>query len=418
VPERSPVRAVIRTSGPARILITSNCLAVLGDTMLMLVLVMWVKDLTGNNAQAGGIFVALGAPALLSLLGGHVMDALAPRLALLAANAFSALALCPLFLVHGPGQVWIIYLATCLYGTGTFLYQGARASAAARAVAPQQRPTLISVLRSTRQVMTILAPSLGAIIFVTVGHQVAIGITILALILSSAISLFLHVPGTEDNAEHESYRGILAGMRHVWRSSSLRRLTSAMMVYLTVAGFFQVAVIAALGDLGASVSLLGPVATVEGVGSVAGALLAPYLYGRLSELKLVAVGLAVEACGAAVMATLTLTSVFVGAFLLGVGLPLLLVGSDTAIMNRTPTPLQGRASLAVEVVTSIPLTASFAVASLVIDMIGPVPLMSVMAVVTAISAPMAYTSETAFTFRRRKNSVGLSHAADDNASIR
>lgn len=265
--------------------------------------------------------------------------------------------------------------------------------------------------------MTILAPSLGALIFTTAGHQDAIGVTILALILSSALSLLLRMPGTRDNPEHESNRGILAGLGHVWRSAALRRLTSAMMVYLTVAGFFQVAIIAALGELGAPVSLLGPVATVEGAGSVAGALLAPYLCGRLPELKLVAAGMSVEVCGAAVMATLTLPSLFAGAFLIGVGLPLLLTGSDTAIMNRTPAPLQGRASLAVEVITSIPLTASFAVASVVIDMIGPIPLMTVMAVVTAISVPIAYTGETANTSQSRRAAVALPHGADDNASI-
>ena len=401
MPDSWSVRTVLKASGPARILVASNAITVLGDTMLTLVLVIWVKELTGNSGAAGGILAALQIPGLLSLLGGHFMDSLPSRLAMLTASMTSALALLLLFLVRNAGQLWIVYLATMLYGTGMFLYQGARAAATARLVAPEGRAAIISVLRSSRQVVTILAPSAGALILEVAGHRVAITTAVLILLVSSGLSMLLK--GGGGTAALSERGGLLAGMSRIWRTAVLRRLTSAMMVYLTVAGFFQVAVIAAVADLGAPAALLGPVATVQGTGSIAGALLAPYLARRLPEPRLVAAGLAAEVSGAAVMAALSLPTIFTGAFLVGIGLPILLVGSDTAIMNRTPLHLQGRASMAVEVITSLPLTASFALASAAVNALGPVLLMITMAVVTGISVPIAYMSDSG-SRRARANS--------------
>lgn len=408
----SSVLAVVKSSRPARVLILSNIFAVFGDTLLVLVLAIWVKELTGSSGEAGGIFVALGAPALLSLLGGRAVDSLKPRTALVAANAISILALLPLYLVSKPSQVWIIYVSTCLYGGGSFLFQAARAGAAARAVAGNERPALISVLRSTRQVMTVVAPSLGALLYTQFNPGVVVAAAISSLVLSCLASLLLKVADSGEDVERESYRGLLAGISHVWRSPVLRQLTAAMMIHLSVAGFFQIGVIALLGDLNEPAGLLGPVATVQGVGAVAGAMLAPSLCTRLSEPVLVAVGMAVEGAGALILAAANIEAVFVGAFLIGVGLPLLLVGSDTALMNKTPLPLQGRTSLAVEVTTSVPLTLSFAAASLIVSVIGSRPLMLVMAGVTAVSVYVAFTSSSAQSRSSRQSNEGVATAVE------
>ncbi|MGW1163534.1 MFS transporter [Streptomyces sp. NPDC002519] len=412
--KNSSVLTVVRSSRPARILILSNIFAVFGDTVLVLVLAIWVKDLTGSSGEAGGIFVALGVPALLSLLGGRAIDSLTPRSALVAANTVSIIALLPLFLVSRPSQIWIVYGATCLYGGGTYLFQAARAGAAARAVSAKERSAVISVLRSTRQVMTVVAPSLGALLYTQFNHNVVVAAAIGALLLSCLVSLALKVASAGEENDRESYEGFLAGITHVWNSPVLRWLTAAMMIHLSVAGFFQIGVIALLDDLDEPAGLLGPITTVQGIGAALGAVLAPSLCTRMAQPLLVAVGIAVEGAGALILAVSNLEVAFVGAFLIGAGLPLLLVGSDTALMNRTPIVLQGRASLAVEVTTSVPLTLSFASASLIVGIIGPRPLLFVMAAVTAASVYVAFLSSSAESRASAQSVEGMATPAENN----
>jgi hypothetical protein len=47
-----------------RRLLAGQSLSSFGDTALYLTLGIWAKALTGSNAAAGGVFLALGLPAL------------------------------------------------------------------------------------------------------------------------------------------------------------------------------------------------------------------------------------------------------------------------------------------------------------------------------------------------------------------
>ena len=48
-----------------------------GDSLMLIVLSMWVKTLTGSNGAAGLTFLAMTAPALLAPLLGYVVDRVA-----------------------------------------------------------------------------------------------------------------------------------------------------------------------------------------------------------------------------------------------------------------------------------------------------------------------------------------------------
>src|SRR3954471_7541683 len=91
-------------------------LSLFGDSLLLLVLAIWVKSLTGSNAQAGATFVLLGLPSLLSPLGGYLVDRVRRRRFLVGVNVASALMLLPLLLVDDAGDVSVIYGVTFMYG--------------------------------------------------------------------------------------------------------------------------------------------------------------------------------------------------------------------------------------------------------------------------------------------------------------
>jgi hypothetical protein len=57
-----------------RRLLVGNSVSSFGDSALYLSLGIWAKDLTGSNAAAGGVFLALGLPYLAAPLAGHLVS--------------------------------------------------------------------------------------------------------------------------------------------------------------------------------------------------------------------------------------------------------------------------------------------------------------------------------------------------------
>ena len=70
-----------------RLLLAGQSLSSFGDTALYLTLGIWAKALTGSNAAAGGVFLALGIPALFAPVGGHLADRVRRRPLLIWGNA-------------------------------------------------------------------------------------------------------------------------------------------------------------------------------------------------------------------------------------------------------------------------------------------------------------------------------------------
>jgi len=99
-----------------RLLFSGLLASMVGDSLMLIVLAVWVKDLTGSNGAAGLTFFFLAIPALVAPLIGMVVDRFRRRTLLFWGNLVSAFAVAPLFLVHDRDDVWIIYLVAFLYG--------------------------------------------------------------------------------------------------------------------------------------------------------------------------------------------------------------------------------------------------------------------------------------------------------------
>lgn len=90
--------------------------SMLGDSMMLLVLSIWVKTLTGSNALAGLTFLFMVVPSLFAPLLGVLIDRVRRRPMLVWGNLASALVVLPLVLVHDADDVWIIWLVAFGYG--------------------------------------------------------------------------------------------------------------------------------------------------------------------------------------------------------------------------------------------------------------------------------------------------------------
>jgi MFS family permease len=109
------MRAAFGTTGFKR-LYAGLAASMLGDSLMLIVLSMWVKKLTDSNGAAGLTFLWLTIPALLAPLFGYVVDRVPRRAFLVAVNLGSAVAMMPLLLVRDASDVWIIYTVAFFYG--------------------------------------------------------------------------------------------------------------------------------------------------------------------------------------------------------------------------------------------------------------------------------------------------------------
>ncbi|MCU1588810.1 MAG: hypothetical protein JWP11_66 [Frankiales bacterium] len=144
-----------------RLLFAGLGLSLFGDSLLILVLAIWVKSLTGSNAQAGATFVLLMLPSLVSPLGGFVVDRVRRRPFLVVVNAGSALMLLPLLRVHAAGDVPIVYGVALAYGVSLALHGAAMNGLLKELLPDAQLGDANGALQAVQQGSRLLAPLLG-----------------------------------------------------------------------------------------------------------------------------------------------------------------------------------------------------------------------------------------------------------------
>ncbi len=121
------------------------------DSVLAIILAVWVKDLTGSNGAAGLVFAALGLPALASPFLGQLADRVSRRRMLVATYLVGAVVLLALLLVRGPGQVWLVLLVTVVYsGSGSRRPRRSPGSCATCCPTTRSPPRTAASRRSTR----------------------------------------------------------------------------------------------------------------------------------------------------------------------------------------------------------------------------------------------------------------------------
>ena len=109
------MKAAFKTPGFPR-LYAGLTASMVGDSIMLLVLSMWVKTLTGSNAQAGLTFFFMMVPALFAPLMGVWLDRVRRKPFLVWGNLASAVMVLPLVLVRDAGDVWLIWAVAFFYG--------------------------------------------------------------------------------------------------------------------------------------------------------------------------------------------------------------------------------------------------------------------------------------------------------------
>ena len=381
------MRAAFRTPGFPR-LYAGLSASMVGDSIMLLVLSMWVKTLTGSNAQAGLTFFFMVIPSLFSPLMGVWLDRVRRKPFLVWGNIASAAMVLPLLLVRDAGDVWLIWSVAFLYGISFVVLPAALNGLLKEMVADEHLVDANAALQTTKEAFRIFGPLLGAAIFAWAGGWLVALVD--AASFAAAAAVIATIPLREEAPEPDESHlraQIMAGVRHLVADRVLGNVLIGFGLTMLVIGFCEASIYALLDAFDKPPTYAGVFVTIQGVGAIAGGLSAGPLIRRTGEVAASAIGLAILALTMlGIAAADDLVVMLACAGLMGVSLPLLTIGYLTLIQRRTPQALMGRVSTAAEVVMSLPSAISLAVGSLLVSLLDYRTIFAIVGVVTAAGA--------------------------------
>jgi MFS family permease len=379
------VRALFRDRD-ARLLLVGQGLSLFGDRAMYLVLGIWVKSLTGSNAQAGLVFFVLAIPGLVAPAFGLLVDRVRKRPLMIATDLAIAVVLGALFFVHDRSDVWIIYAVTFLYGAAGFLFTSGQ-SALLHLMLPEERLSdANAVLQTASEGSRLIAPLVGAGLYAAVGGQSVAALDAATFLASAVCLAALGLKEVRPLApEHHLLTQLVAGIAHIAHRPGLRRIVLTVAAALLVVGFAETAIFAVLQKgIHRPPAFLGVLSAAQGVGAIAGALVAAKLIRSAGDARTVAIGILLFGFGDAFFLVPNVAAVMVGIVIAGAGLSFAVVGFGTAIQLRTPGELQGRVYSAADTVVGTPQTVSIALGAAIVALVDYRVSIAAMAVVCAL----------------------------------
>jgi MFS family permease len=377
----------------ARIYIVGQIFSMFGDSCLWLAMGIWVKTLTGSNAAAGLTFFFFTAPSLLAPASGLLSDRLRRRPLLIATNTLTGGAVLLLLLVHGAGQVWLVYVVMALYGLSDSVLGSAQSALLTVIVPADLLPDANGALRTAQESVRLVGPLTGAALFVAVGaHTIAIIDAITFAVPVASLLTLRVIEAVPQPMAHHWRTELVAGLHHVYRTVQLRQVVIAAALATTVFGFGETISFAIAGNgLQQRSAFVGVLAAVQGVGAVVGGSTAAPLVRRVGEGRLIGIALCTAAAGALLKIPPSFATVFAGLVLFGAAIPWLVVALINVTQRLTPSELQGRAYSALDTFITVPQTISIALGASLIAVTGYRLLLIAMAVVMSSAAAYLLT---------------------------
>lgn len=361
--------------------------SMVGDSLMLIVLAVWVKDLTGSSGAAGLTFFFLAVPALIAPLAGIYVDRIKRRSLLIWGNLASALAVTPLVMVSSSDQVWIIYTVAVLYGI-SFIVLSAGLSGLLKEMLPEH--LLVdanATLSTTKEALRLVGPLAGAGLFTLIGGGGVAFIDAASFVVAAVVIAVLKVKEEKPAREGTHWSDeFMAGIRHIRRDPVLLHTLVAVGISLLVIGFMESAVFAMVDAFDKPASYVGVVVSVQGAGAVVGGVTSAWLIKRTGETGAITLSLVIFAVGLAIASAPWMAAMFAGVVVLGYALPVFIVALNTLLQRRTPNRLMGRVSTATDVVFGIPQSCSIAVGALLVSLISYREIYWICAVVILASA--------------------------------
>lgn len=347
-------------------------LAMLAESVLLLALGIWVKTLTGSDALAGAVILAIALPSLVAPAMGTWVDRVSRKRFLVVLNIVSAIVLLPLLVVVDADRVGIIFVVAFLYGLAYPLTAAATGGLLKDLVSADALGDANGLLQTVRQGLRLIGPLIGAGLLVSLGPRVLIGAVSVGFLLSAAVLATIAADEAPRVVSAASWTGQMKeGWRSLRENTRLLRVTIAVSGAMLALGLLEPVVFAvADAGLGRPPEFVSVIVFAQGIGSVIGGLTAGRLVRRRGESATVAAALLLAAPAVALWVVPATAAVLVGSGLVGVAFPWALVGFSTLLQRTTGSALVGRVTATTEAMLVGPQVVGIALGGLALATIG------------------------------------------------
>lgn len=368
-----------------RLLFASTVVGLIGDWLFVLVLGVWVKELTGSSGAAGLTLLFGALPLLFAPFGGLLVDRFRRRPFLIAANLANAVVLLPLAFVRDGGDVWLVYGVAVLLGLGRIVDGPATGALLKRVVPPEQLVEANSARQVAMQALRLGGPLAGVGLYAVAGGFTVAMVNAVSFVLSAALIAVVKVDEPLPPRPDVQFRDeVTAGFRFIARSPALRRAIVGMGL-MTFAGAGMEVLIYAITDDGLHQppEFVAVIVAVMGASGIVGGFGAKRVVGRLGELGASGAAVGLIAVVLALFAVPSVPVVLGASLAAGFAIPLLAIAGSTLIQREAPHELMGRVGAASDVATIAPQLVSLAAGAYLVTVVSHQVLLVVMAVVMA-----------------------------------
>lgn len=339
-------------------------ISILGDAVYGSALILWIATILAHNQSwaplaVSGTLLAQYLPiALVGPLAGVFVDRWQARKVMLHMDAIRTLLIAALTIaifiasLH-PGistwqQLGIVYGVTLLEsGCGQF-FNPARLTLVGDIVEATKLPQATSFTQATIGLSTVVGPALAALMVFGLGMQWALLLNAGSFAFSFlTLAMIRYTPRIVVHADDQR-TSLLTEFRaglHIMLTSRvlLMVLFASILFYLAVGAFNELSLFFITGVLHAPAALFGPLATVMGIGAIAGALLAGRLARPLGLIRLLwGSALCMGITFILVTIITNVSAAFVITFLCGCFVTSINVATQPLILQFTPRAFVGR----------------------------------------------------------------------------
>jgi MFS family permease len=222
----------------------------LGNMMAGVALAFAVLDITDSATALGWVLAAHTIPMVLFLLwGGVIADRLPRALVLQVSNVASGVtqATIALLVITGTAEIWMIVVLSVVHGLVSAMSFPAMASLLPQLVPRDQLQRANALMSLVRGGLTVLGPTVSALLVVTVGPGWGLFVDALTWFASAALLLGVRIPPPVPSESS----GMLADLREGW--VFFRSVTWLWVVVLAF-GFLNAIQVGAMFTLGPAVA--------------------------------------------------------------------------------------------------------------------------------------------------------------------
>lgn len=227
----------------------------LGTRMADIALVFAVLDIEDSASAVGQVLAAHSIPLILLLLWGGVISDRFPRAVVLqVSNLASALTqgAIAVLVLTGVAELWMVICLAAVHGAVSAVSMPAMAGMVPQLVERDQLQPANALLSLTRNGLTVLGPTVGALLVVTLGSGWALAIDAMTWLLAALFLAPVRIPPRESTTSDST----IAELREGW---TFFRRTPWLWIVVLAFGFLNMIHVGAL-------STLGPVVAEDTIG--------------------------------------------------------------------------------------------------------------------------------------------------------